>query len=53
MPRQLKPLANLPISAVVITVKPQRMSLVLDDLKGSVARDRLVMSIVAGTSIEG
>ena len=43
---------NTPGSCVVTTVKPQRMSRVLDDLKGSVANDGLVMSIVAGTSIE-
>jgi len=43
---------KFPESAVVITVKPQRMSRVLNDLKGSVAQDGLVMSIVAGTSIE-
>ena len=39
-------------SAVMIAVKPQRMSRVLRDLKGSVAHERLVISIVAGASIE-
>jgi len=43
---------DTPGSSVVITVKPQRMSRVLNDLKGSVAHEGLVMSIVAGTSIE-
>jgi pyrroline-5-carboxylate reductase len=43
---------DTPGSTVVITVKPQRMSRVLGDLTGSVAHDGLVMSIVAGTSIE-
>jgi pyrroline-5-carboxylate reductase len=39
-------------SAVVIAVKPQRMSRVLRDLKGPVAHNGLVVSIVAGSSIE-
>jgi len=43
---------DTPRASVVITVKPQRMSRVLDDLKGSVAHDGLVISIVAGASIE-
>lgn len=41
-----------PGSAIVISVKPQRMSHVLSDLKGIVARDSLVISIVAGAKIE-
>ncbi len=39
-------------SAVVITVKPQRIGHVLRDLKGVVAEDGLVISIVAGARIE-
>jgi pyrroline-5-carboxylate reductase len=39
-------------SAVVLSVKPQRMSHVLSDLKGVVAREHLVISIVAGAKIE-
>jgi len=39
-------------SAVIIAVKPQRMSRVLRDLKGSIAHDGLVISIVAGSSIQ-
>lgn len=39
-------------SAVVIAVKPQRISHVLSDLKGTVAPDGLVISIVAGAKIE-
>jgi pyrroline-5-carboxylate reductase len=39
-------------SAVILAVKPQRMSRVLHDLKGSVAHDGLVISIVAGATIE-
>src|SRR5829696_4758741 len=39
-------------SAVVLSVKPQRVSHVLSDLKGSVDHDGLVISIVAGAKIE-
>ena len=39
-------------SAVVLSVKPQRIASVLADLKGSVASDGLVVSIVAGAKIE-
>ena len=39
-------------SAVVLSIKPQRLSRVLRDLKGAVASDGLVMSIVAGAKIE-
>jgi len=38
-------------SAVVICVKPQRLERVLNDLKGVLASDRLVISIVAGARI--
>ena len=41
-----------PGSVIIITVKPQRMSRVLQDLKGSVANEGLVVSIVAGATIE-
>jgi pyrroline-5-carboxylate reductase len=39
-------------SIVVLTVKPQRLSVVLRDLKEAVKPDHLVISIVAGTRIE-
>lgn len=39
-------------SAVVLCVKPQRVSRVLQDLKGSVANSGLVVSIVAGAKTE-
>ncbi len=39
-------------SAVVICVKPQRLERVLNDLKGVLHPDQLVMSIVAGARIE-
>jgi pyrroline-5-carboxylate reductase len=39
-------------SAVVICVKPQRLRRVLDDLKGVLHPDQLVISIVAGATIE-
>ncbi|MFV0389892.1 MAG: pyrroline-5-carboxylate reductase, partial [Pyrinomonadaceae bacterium] len=39
-------------SVVVLCVKPQRLSGVLDDLKGFVTQDQLVLSIVAGAKIE-
>ena len=39
-------------SAVVLAVKPQRISNVLHDLKGSVDDSTLVISIVAGAKIE-
>ena len=39
-------------SAVVICVKPQRLERVLDDLRGVLHPDQLVISIVAGATIE-
>ncbi len=39
-------------SAVVLAVKPQRISHVLSDLKDILAKDALVISIVAGAKIE-
>lgn len=39
-------------SAIVICVKPQRLERVLDDLKGVLHPDQLVISIVAGARIE-
>ncbi len=39
-------------SAVVLCVKPQRLMSVLDDLKGVLHPDQLVISIVAGATIE-
>jgi pyrroline-5-carboxylate reductase len=40
-----------PASAVVLSIKPQRLKNVLTDLKGVVAHDGLVISIVAGATI--
>jgi pyrroline-5-carboxylate reductase len=42
---------NAPNSIVVLSVKPQRLTGVLADLKGSVAPEQLVLSIVAGAKI--
>jgi pyrroline-5-carboxylate reductase len=39
-------------SAVVLSVKPQRIGHVLNDLKGSISPNGLVISIVAGAKIE-
>ena len=39
-------------SIVILAVKPQRLGLVLNELKGAVERDQLVLSIVAGAKIE-
>ena len=39
-------------SAIILSVKPQRISNVLEDLKGSVGPDGLVISIVAGATVE-
>lgn len=39
-------------SAIVICVKPQRLKRVLEDLKGVLHPDQLVISIVAGATIE-
>jgi pyrroline-5-carboxylate reductase len=39
-------------SMVVLSVKPQRLGRVLEELKGSVKPDQLVVSIVAGATIE-
>jgi pyrroline-5-carboxylate reductase len=41
-----------PNSAIVICVKPQRLQHVLDDLKGVLHPDQLVISIVAGATIQ-
>jgi pyrroline-5-carboxylate reductase len=41
-----------PDSGVVLCVKPQRISGVLKELAGAVREDQLVVSIVAGTTIE-
>src|SRR5438093_13106173 len=37
---------------VILGVKPQRLGKVLDELKGSVHQDQVVVSIVAGAKIE-
>src|SRR5687768_15239254 len=39
-------------SVVVLAVKPQRLGRVLEELKGSLAEDQLVLSIVAGARSE-
>ncbi len=39
-------------SIIVLAVKPQRLGLVLEELKGAVHEDQLVLSIVAGARIE-
>ena len=39
-------------SIVVLAVKPQRLNLVLQELKGSLDKEQLVVSIVAGAKIE-
>ena len=39
-------------SLLVLTVKPQRLRRVLEELKGSVHQDQLVVSVVAGAKIE-
>lgn len=44
--------ADAGTSAIVLTVKPQRVTRVLGDLKGSIRPDGLVISIVAGARIE-
>jgi pyrroline-5-carboxylate reductase len=37
---------------VVLSIKPQRLSLVLDELKGKIPEKALVLSIIAGATIE-
>lgn len=39
-------------SLVILAVKPQRVGKVLDELKGSVQQDQLIVSVVAGAKIE-
>jgi pyrroline-5-carboxylate reductase len=42
-----------PISAIVLlTVKPQRLGLILEELRGGLTSDQLIVSIVAGARIE-
>jgi pyrroline-5-carboxylate reductase len=41
-----------PNSITILAVKPQRLSVVLRDLKGAMHQDQLVVSIVAGAKIE-
>ena len=41
-----------PSSIVMLTVKPQRLGVILGELKEVIQRDQLVISIVAGASIE-
>src|SRR5690348_10712874 len=39
-------------SIVILAVKPQRLSRVLDELKGAIHSDQVVVSIVAGAKIQ-
>src|SRR6267143_5151335 len=39
-------------SIVILAVKPQRLSTILNELRGQVQEDQLVLSIVAGATIE-
>ena len=39
-------------SIVILAVKPQRLSMVLNELKGALGQDQLVLSIVAGARLE-
>ena len=36
---------------VVLSVKPQRLTNVMDNLKGSIRKDALVLSIIAGATL--
>ena len=47
-PAQLSTEAPRPGSLVILAVKPQRLGLVLQELKGAIHPDQLVVSIVAG-----
>jgi pyrroline-5-carboxylate reductase len=47
-----KAVAGKENSAVVLCIKPQRLGRVLDDLKGVLHLDQLVVSIIAGATIE-
>ena len=40
------------VSIVLLGIKPQRLKKVLDELKGSIHKDQVVVSIVAGAKIE-
>ena len=39
-------------SLVILGIKPQRLTKVLDELKGSIHQDQVVVSVVAGAKIE-
>ena len=39
-------------SIVILGIKPQRLTKVLDELKGSIHKDQVVVSVVAGAKIE-
>lgn len=39
-------------SIIILAVKPQRLPLVLNELKGAVEQDQLVLSVVAGARLE-
>ncbi|HEX8888116.1 MAG TPA: NAD(P)-binding domain-containing protein [Pyrinomonadaceae bacterium] len=39
-------------SIVILGIKPQRLSIVLDELKGALQQEQLVLSIVAGARLE-
>ena len=40
------------VDVVVLSIKPQRLSAVLEGLKGSIPKNALVLSIIAGATIE-
>ena len=44
--------AESPGSVVILAVKPQRLGLVLDELKGALRQEQLILSIVAGARAE-
>ena len=46
------PDASRPGSIVILAVKPQRIAKVLEDLKGSIHQDQLVVSVVAGFKMQ-
>lgn len=49
--KAVHPTAAYPNSLIILAVKPQRLIGVLHDLKGSIPKDQLVISIVAGAKI--
>ena len=49
--KAVHPTAAYPNSLIILAVKPQRLIGVLHDLKGSIPKDQLIISIVAGAKI--